>query len=41
MEPKYRPFLVQQRTTMNQKPNLMSLLFFAALKVCTKTIKKS
>ena len=36
--PKSRPFLNDQPTTMNQKPNVTSLLFFTLLKVCIEAI---
>ena len=36
--PKSRPFLNDQPTTMNQKSNVTSLLFFTLLKVCIEAI---
>ena len=38
---KSRLFLVKKRTAINQKPNLMILSFFTALKEYTKTIKNN
>ena len=41
MEPKFRLFLVWERTAANQKQTLMSLWFFTPFEVCTETIKYS
>ena len=39
--PNAKSFLIQQPTTTNQKPTVMSFAVFLCLKVCTDTTKNS